>query len=63
MCVCDITNTHYKHCIRLFDQKSPDYSLKAREFLCVCVSAHIVLEEENPTEEAEEVRGEQGEVD
>lgn len=32
--------------------------------VCVCrVCAHIVLEEEDPTEEAEEVSGEQGEVD
>lgn len=29
----------------------------------VCVSAYIVLEDENPKEEAEEVSGEQGEVD
>lgn len=29
----------------------------------MCVCAHIVLEEEDPTEEAEEVSGKQGEVD
>lgn len=37
--------------------------IKAREFLYICVSAYIVLEEEDPTEETEEVRGEQGEID
>ena len=29
----------------------------------MCVSTHIVLEEEDPTEEAEEVGGEEREVD
>ena len=29
----------------------------------LCVSAHVVLKEEDPTEEAEEVSGEEGQVD